>query len=238
VGAWLQARCSVLCKTELVAAEVQHDGTHCNVSLRHSVYTLTPQCVVNVAVTSTLHRQTRCSCSARTCAPPDSFGFWHADAQLHGIRVCACSCATLYVTFVIHTKREATDIVGRRVAWKDPAGQWNVFLDVCPHRLVPLSEGRVNEDGRLVSRSPGPGRPSWCRLHRYPPLLCQGAPLLTGLHNPVQECPYHGWAFSAGGKCEVIPQGGNPAAPRSAATAYPCTIKQGAAGLPIEEVVW
>lgn len=38
-----------------------------------------------------------------------------------------------------------------RVAWKDPAGQWNVFLDVCPHRLVPLSEGRVNEDGRLVS---------------------------------------------------------------------------------------
>lgn len=40
--------------------------------------------------------------------------------------------------------------VCRRVAWNDPAGQWNVFLDVCPHRLVPLSEGRINEDGRLV----------------------------------------------------------------------------------------
>lgn len=82
-------------------------------------------------------------------------------------------------------------LLGQNLAvWKDPAGNWNVFSDVCPHRLVPLSEGRVNQDGHL-------------------------------------ECPYHGWAFSAGGKCEAIPQGGDINSPRSAATSYPCIVKQG-----------
>lgn len=76
------------------------------------------------------------------------------------------------------------------VVWKDPAGNWNTFSDVCPHRLVPLSEGRINADGHL-------------------------------------ECPYHGWAFSGSGKCMAIPQGGDPSNPRSAATAYPCVVKQG-----------
>jgi len=27
--------------------------------------------------------------------------------------------------------------------------QWRCFLDQCPHRLVPLSEGRIDEGGRL-----------------------------------------------------------------------------------------
>ncbi|KIZ07245.1 pheophorbide a oxygenase [Monoraphidium neglectum] len=39
------------------------------------------------------------------------------------------------------------------VIWWDAAGAgggaWRAFLDVCPHRLVPLSEGRVNSAGRL-----------------------------------------------------------------------------------------
>lgn len=37
------------------------------------------------------------------------------------------------------------------VIWWDPAGSggWRVFLDACPHRLVPLSEGRVNASGHL-----------------------------------------------------------------------------------------
>ena len=29
------------------------------------------------------------------------------------------------------------------------AGQWRAFADVCPHRLVPLSQGRLNEAGEL-----------------------------------------------------------------------------------------
>ncbi|GIL72273.1 hypothetical protein Vretimale_426 [Volvox reticuliferus] len=36
------------------------------------------------------------------------------------------------------------------VIWWDPnAAAWRVLEDVCPHRLVPLSEGRINEAGLL-----------------------------------------------------------------------------------------
>jgi len=36
------------------------------------------------------------------------------------------------------------------VIWWDPQGQqWRVFADRCPHRLVPLSEGRINPAGQL-----------------------------------------------------------------------------------------
>ncbi|MGB5592605.1 MAG: Rieske 2Fe-2S domain-containing protein [Crocosphaera sp.] len=53
--------------------------------------------------------------------------------------------------------------------WDKKNNQWRVFEDQCPHRLAPLSEGRINESGCL-------------------------------------ECPYHGWAFSGEGNCEIIPQ--------------------------------
>ena len=33
--------------------------------------------------------------------------------------------------------------------WEASAGQWRAFADVCPHRLVPLSEGRLNSAGEL-----------------------------------------------------------------------------------------
>ena len=36
------------------------------------------------------------------------------------------------------------------VIWWDAGGdRWRVFPDVCPHRLVPLSEGRINAEGQL-----------------------------------------------------------------------------------------
>jgi phenylpropionate dioxygenase-like ring-hydroxylating dioxygenase large terminal subunit len=36
------------------------------------------------------------------------------------------------------------------VAWYDRgAGEWRVFDDACPHRLAPLSEGRIDGKGRL-----------------------------------------------------------------------------------------
>jgi phenylpropionate dioxygenase-like ring-hydroxylating dioxygenase large terminal subunit len=53
--------------------------------------------------------------------------------------------------------------------WDALAGTWRAFDDQCPHRLAPLSEGRVNAAGLL-------------------------------------ECPYHGWAFSGDGACQMIPQ--------------------------------
>ncbi|MDJ0520123.1 MAG: Rieske 2Fe-2S domain-containing protein [Trichodesmium sp. MO_231.B1] len=36
------------------------------------------------------------------------------------------------------------------VLWRDNTGKWSCFEDVCPHRLVPLSEGRVESDGTLM----------------------------------------------------------------------------------------
>ena len=78
--------------------------------------------------------------------------------------------------------------------WYD-GSKWNAFADRCPHRLAPLSEGRVTEEGNI-------------------------------------ECPYHGWAFSRSGTCEVLPQEsvGSDAArskPRACATAYEVQEKQG-----------
>lgn len=35
------------------------------------------------------------------------------------------------------------------VIWADGEQQWRVFLDACPHRLVPLSEGRITNAGEL-----------------------------------------------------------------------------------------
>lgn len=78
--------------------------------------------------------------------------------------------------------------------WEPQAETWRVFVDQCPHRLAPLSEGRVNEAGQL-------------------------------------ECPYHGWAFSGAGDCEVIPQ--QPAdgpllhSARACVTALPTVVRQG-----------
>jgi len=36
------------------------------------------------------------------------------------------------------------------VLWHEPSsGRWRAFADVCPHRLVPLSDGRINARGEL-----------------------------------------------------------------------------------------
>ncbi|WVZ61030.1 hypothetical protein U9M48_010967 [Paspalum notatum var. saurae] len=45
------------------------------------------------------------------------------------------------------------------VAWYDRAGagEWRVFHDACPHRLAPLSEGRIDGKGRLQCAYHG-----WC----------------------------------------------------------------------------
>jgi phenylpropionate dioxygenase-like ring-hydroxylating dioxygenase large terminal subunit len=81
------------------------------------------------------------------------------------------------------------------VLWWDKNEQtWRAFADQCPHRLAPLSEGRINEDGWL-------------------------------------ECPYHGWAFSGTGKCEIIPQQAEgtkaETSQRACVNSLPTTVRQG-----------
>ncbi|CAI5479815.1 unnamed protein product [Closterium sp. Yama58-4] len=49
------------------------------------------------------------------------------------------------------SRPHALTVVGRPlVLWRDASHTWRAFLDHCPHRLVPLSEGRIDEKGRLA----------------------------------------------------------------------------------------
>ena len=49
------------------------------------------------------------------------------------------------------SKPHPTTLLGKDVVvWKDGDDKWNVFEDKCPHRLAPLSEGRVEDDGTLL----------------------------------------------------------------------------------------
>eukprot|EP01018_Ginkgo_biloba_P021499 Gb_37385 [translate_table: standard] len=44
----------------------------------------------------------------------------------------------------------AFQLLGREIAlWQDADGNWRAFEDKCPHRLAPLSEGRLDENGWL-----------------------------------------------------------------------------------------
>ena len=45
----------------------------------------------------------------------------------------------------------AFDLLGKRlVLWQDGDQQLRCFEDKCPHRLAPLSEGRIHSDGTLM----------------------------------------------------------------------------------------
>lgn len=47
-------------------------------------------------------------------------------------------------------KPNAVQLLGMNlVVWKDKQGTWRCFEDLCPHRLAPLSEGRIHESGQL-----------------------------------------------------------------------------------------
>ncbi|MDY7014503.1 MAG: Rieske 2Fe-2S domain-containing protein [Cyanobacteriota bacterium] len=101
-----------------------------------------------------------------------------------------------YVQDLDPAKPNRFALLGRDlVIWRDSQTQtWRVFEDRCPHRLAPLSQGRINEDGRL-------------------------------------ECPYHGWAFSGEGNCEVIPQqteeGQAHQSKRACVATLPTAVQQG-----------
>ncbi|WIA35317.1 hypothetical protein OEZ86_003772 [Tetradesmus obliquus] len=44
----------------------------------------------------------------------------------------------------------AVTLLGKQlVLWRDGQGQWQCMQDACPHRLAPLSEGRIEADGTL-----------------------------------------------------------------------------------------
>nr|XP_034574119.1 protochlorophyllide-dependent translocon component 52, chloroplastic-like isoform X2 [Setaria viridis]TKV90710.1 hypothetical protein SEVIR_9G046500v2 [Setaria viridis] len=66
------------------------------------------------------------------------------------------------------------------VAWYDcAAGEWRVFDDACPHRLAPLSEGRIDGKGRLQCVYHG-----WCFDGAG---ACQFIPQAPALGPPVHK---------------------------------------------------
>ena len=43
-------------------------------------------------------------------------------------------------------------LLGQRlVVWRDDGGDWRAFADICPHRGVPLSEGRIEGGGATLA---------------------------------------------------------------------------------------
>lgn len=55
------------------------------------------------------------------------------------------------VDFLDASRPHAMQLLGKDlVVWRDGKGKWRCFADACPHRLAPLSEGRVEADGTLL----------------------------------------------------------------------------------------
>ncbi len=56
-----------------------------------------------------------------------------------------------YVCDLDKSKPTPFTLLGRELViwWDEPASSWSVLLDKCPHRLAPLSEGRIASDGLL-----------------------------------------------------------------------------------------
>ncbi|GAB4277923.1 MAG: Rieske 2Fe-2S domain-containing protein [Oscillatoriaceae cyanobacterium] len=55
------------------------------------------------------------------------------------------------VEFLDSSRPHGMQLLGKdMVLWRDRTGKWRCFEDACPHRLAPLSEGRVESDGTLL----------------------------------------------------------------------------------------
>ncbi len=55
------------------------------------------------------------------------------------------------IEFLDPRKPHAFQLLGKDVVlWRDGTQQWRCFVDACPHRLAPLSEGRIEADGTLL----------------------------------------------------------------------------------------
>ena len=111
--------------------------------------------------------------------------------------------------YPIMLEENLQDKIHRFFIWDSPYaiyrntkdGSYVVMDDVCPHRLAPLSEGR------LVSTTD----PS------------------TGEQSTSIECGYHGWTFSCTGSCLNIPNGPENVSPPAAAKVrtYPTVVSLG-----------
>jgi phenylpropionate dioxygenase-like ring-hydroxylating dioxygenase large terminal subunit len=109
-------------------------------------------------------------------------------------------------------------LLGRRyVIWRPPAEGFRVFLDQCPHRLAPLSEGRLDGEGRLMCSYHG-----WCfdgagHCRRIPQATPAEPDQARRQHLAATALPVR----EAVGLLWLWPQAGAEAAARAAATPLP-----------------
>ena len=72
------------------------------------------------------------------------------------------------------------------VCFQSSEDTWSLVDDACPHRLAPLSEGRIIAAVNTTTTEPSSSSSS--------------------ITSKQIECAYHGWAFDARGQCVRIPQ--------------------------------
>ncbi len=55
------------------------------------------------------------------------------------------------IEFLDPARPHGMQLLGKEIMlWRDRSGQWQCFENACPHRLAPLSEGRIEKDGTLL----------------------------------------------------------------------------------------
>jgi phenylpropionate dioxygenase-like ring-hydroxylating dioxygenase large terminal subunit len=112
------------------------------------------------------------------------------------------------VEFLDPTKPHAFQLLGKNVVlWRDGTQQWQCFQDACPHRLAPLSEGRVEADGTLLCayhawRFDGDGNCTKIPQSRNPEIEAQhrANPKSCAIAYPTQEAQGLLWVWAESGE--------------------------------------
>ncbi|WP_310417384.1 Rieske 2Fe-2S domain-containing protein [Chamaesiphon sp. OTE_8_metabat_110] len=111
------------------------------------------------------------------------------------------------IEFLDPHKPHSLQLLGKNVVlWRDGAQQWQCFEDACPHRLAPLSEGRVEADGTLLCayhgwRFDGAGNCTKIPQSQTPELEAQhrANPKSCAIAYPTQEAQGLLWVWAEAG---------------------------------------
>ncbi|NJM65694.1 MAG: Rieske 2Fe-2S domain-containing protein [Acaryochloris sp. RU_4_1] len=142
----------------------------------HSIFEASPTPVLSSAASTA--EQPRGQWLASGGEDPSQFNWqeaWHPIAYVQDLEPSQLSTFTLL----------EQDLV---IWWDRPAQTWRVFVDQCPHRLAPLSEGRITPDGLLECPYHGwtfSGSGQCCRI----PQQVDGHPVEQSRRACVQSLP-------------------------------------------------
>ncbi|XGV99721.1 MAG: Rieske 2Fe-2S domain-containing protein [Leptolyngbya sp. BL-A-14] len=112
------------------------------------------------------------------------------------------------VEFLDPTRPHGIQLLGKDLTlWRDGTGKWRCFEDACPHRLAPLSEGRVEADGTLLCayhawRFDGSGTCQHIPQSKDPQTDARNCanPKANATAYPTQECQGLLWVWAEAGE--------------------------------------